>query len=95
MRFPFEFVPACAGAIVFVIAGILFVQRPEQVYRAISFGRKPDRLGVRLLRGVGWFYILGGALAAVLFLAGTIFIWFHSQSIFHSCYAARRIFFYG
>lgn len=79
MRFPFEFALACAAAVVFVIAGRMFVQRPEQVYRAISFGKEPDRLGVRLLRGVGWFYIIGGAVAAVLFLFGTLFIWFHSH----------------
>ena len=79
MRFPLEFVLACAAAIAFVIAGRLFVRRPEQAYRAISFGKEPDRLGVRLMRGVGWFYIIGGAIAAVLFLAGTIFIWLHSH----------------
>lgn len=79
MRFPFEFALACAAAIGFVIAGRLFVQRPEAVYRAISFGKEPDRLGIRLLRGVGWFYIIVGAIAAVLFLAGTIFIWIHSH----------------
>lgn len=79
MRFPVEFALAFAAAVAFVIAGRLFVRRPEQVYRAISFGKEPDRLGVRLLRGVGWFYICGGAIAAVLFLAGTVFIWFHSH----------------
>jgi hypothetical protein len=79
MRFPFEFALACAAAVAFIIAGRLFVQRPEQVYRAISFGKEPDRLGVRLLRGVGWFYIVAGVIAAVLFLAGTVFIWFHSH----------------
>lgn len=63
----------------FVIVGRFFVQNPERVYRAISFGKEPDRLGVRLLRGIGWFYMIGGAIAAVLFLTGTIFIWTHSH----------------
>lgn len=79
MRFPFEFALACAAAVAFVIAGRYFVQRPEQVYRAISFGKEPDRLGVRLLRGVGWFYICGGVLAAILFLAGTMLALLHPQ----------------
>ncbi|MGH9585634.1 MAG: hypothetical protein ACRD3F_01685 [Acidobacteriaceae bacterium] len=79
MRFPLEFALACAAAVMFILAGRLFVQRPEQVYRAISFGKEPDRLGVRLLRGVGWFYIVAGSIAAVLFLVGTLFIWFHSH----------------
>lgn len=79
MRFPVEFALACAAAVAFVIAGRLFVQRPEQVYRAISFGREPDRLGVRLLRGVGWFYICGGVIAAILFLTGTMIAILHPQ----------------
>jgi hypothetical protein len=29
-------------------------------------------MGMRLMRGVGWFYICGGTIAAVLFLAGTV-----------------------
>jgi hypothetical protein len=79
MRFPFEFVIACAAAVAFVVAGRFFVQRPEQVYRAISFGRAPDRLGIRLLRGVGWFYICAGTIAAVLFLAVTVMALIHSH----------------
>lgn len=79
MRFPVEFVVACVAAVAFVIAGRLFVQRPEQVYRTLSFGREPDRMGVRLLRGVGWFYICVGTIAAVLFLAVTVLALMHSH----------------
>ncbi|MFZ0661510.1 MAG: hypothetical protein WAM66_02360 [Acidobacteriaceae bacterium] len=79
MRFPVEFAVACAAAIAFVIAGRFFVHRPEQVYRAVSFGREPDRMGVRLMRGVGWFYICAGTIAAVLFLAVTLLSLIHSH----------------
>jgi hypothetical protein len=72
MRFPIEFVMACAAAVAFVALGKFFVQNPVRVYRAISFGREPDRTGVRLLRGVGWFYICAGTIAAVLFLAVSV-----------------------
>jgi hypothetical protein len=72
MRFPLEFIVACMAAVGFVALGKFFVQNPIRVYRTVSFGRQPDRMGVRLMRGVGWFYICGGTIAAVLFLAGTV-----------------------
>jgi len=72
MRFPLEFVMACMAAVGFVALGRYFVQNPIRVYRTVSFGRQPDQMGVRLMRGVGWLYIWGGAIAAGLFLAGTV-----------------------
>jgi hypothetical protein len=79
MRLPLIFALAFVVAIGFVFAGRYFVRNPEKVYKAVSFGHaaEPGRLGA--LRVIGWSYIVGGAIAALLFGAATILILIHSH----------------
>jgi hypothetical protein len=79
MRLPLTFVLAFLCAVGFVIAGVYFVRDPEKVYRVVSFGQAPNRAGVTLVRAIGWFYICGGAIGAVMFLAGTVLALIHSR----------------
>ena len=72
MPLPLIFLFAFVCAVGFVFAGVYFVRNPEKVFRAFSFGQEPTGFGVGFLRAVGWFYICGGAIGAVMFLAGTI-----------------------
>lgn len=72
MRLPLTFMLAFVCAVGFVIAGVYFVRNPDRVFRAFSFGQESTGFGVGFFRAVGWFYICGGAIGAVMFLAGTI-----------------------
>jgi hypothetical protein len=72
MRLPLMFMLAFVCAVGFVIAGVYFVRNPEKVFWVVSFGQAPRGAGLALLRAIGWFYICGGAIGAVMFLAGTV-----------------------
>lgn len=72
MRLPLIFLFAFVCAVGFVIAGVYLVRNPEKVFRAFSFGQEPTAFGVGFFRAMGCFYICGGAIGAVMFLAGTI-----------------------
>lgn len=79
MRLPLIFMFAFVCAVGFVFAGVYFVRNPEKVFRAFSFGQEPTRFGVGFFRAVGWFYICGGAIGAVMFGAGTVIFLMHGR----------------
>ncbi|HTV04945.1 MAG TPA: hypothetical protein VME86_06215 [Acidobacteriaceae bacterium] len=72
MLSPTSFVIAFVLAAGLLVAGVYLVRRPERALAIFSSGQVEQRFGVRFFRGVGWFYIFGGALGVVLVLAAAV-----------------------
>lgn len=79
MPTPIHFMLAFASAIGLVFAGRFIVRNPEKLHRIFTFGQAPTRFGVGFFRVLGWFYIWFGAIAALMFVTGTLVSVFRSH----------------
>jgi hypothetical protein len=79
MRLPLIFMFGFVAALGFVFAGAYLVRKPERVHRVVSFGQAPDQTALGRFRIIGWSYIVGGAVGALMFLGATLLILLHTQ----------------
>lgn len=77
MRLPLIFLFGLACGIGGALVGAYLVRNPEKVHRLVASGQAPDAVVLRRFRAIGWFYILGGTITALMFLAVTLMVLLH------------------